>query len=145
MIEEALKLALDIHSGQVDKEGKPFILHILAVAMQGQNDAEIVTGLLHDIVEDSSGEVTFTDLIDKGFPVDIVQAVVALTRGGDEKYMDYIYRCIDNPLAAIVKAYDLIHNLNPNRQGFAGSKSLSERHWKAYDIVLKKVEAGLGL
>lgn len=143
MIESALELALEIHEGQVDREGKPFILHILNVALQGQNDAEIVTGLLHDVVEDSAGYLEVEDLIEEGYPQDVVEAVDALTRQEGEKYLDYVHRCIQNPLAAIVKYYDLNHNMHPNRQNFAGARSLYERHDKAREIVFRKVQSGL--
>lgn len=140
MIEEALQLALNVHRGQTDKSGKPFILHILKVALQGVNELEIVTGLLHDIVEDSYDEVTVDDLINRGFPAEAVEAVDALTRREGELYRDYLKRCVQDPLAARVKLYDLLHNMDPNRDNFAGAASLRKRHMKAYEYIMKRLE-----
>ena len=60
-IEIALEIALKAHRGQRDLDGKPVILHPLTVALKGNNEEEIIVGLLHDVVEDS--EWTFEDLI----------------------------------------------------------------------------------
>ena len=48
-IEEALRIAIDVHEGQKDLDGKPVILHPLAVGMAGRNRQEIIAGFLHDI------------------------------------------------------------------------------------------------
>ena len=47
-IEEALQIALDAHKRQKDLDGKPAILHPIAVGIMGGNDAEIKAGFLHD-------------------------------------------------------------------------------------------------
>ncbi len=139
MIEKALELAGRVHRGQIDKSGKPFILHILNVALQGVNDIEVVAGLLHDVVEDSGGVITVSRLQDMGYPSDITEAVDALTRRKGELYRDYLARCVQNPLAGRVKLYDLIHNLNPNRDNFAGAESLRKRHLKAFDYIMQRI------
>ena len=38
-IEETLQIALDAHKGQKDLDGKPAILHPIAVGLMGSNDA----------------------------------------------------------------------------------------------------------
>ena len=59
-IEETLQIALDAHKGQKDLDGKPAILHPIAVGLMGSNDAEIKAGFLHDVIEDS--DLTIDDL-----------------------------------------------------------------------------------
>lgn len=76
-IEEALYLALDAHRGQVDLDGKPYILHPLRVGLSGQNDKEIIAGLLHDVIEDT--KYTLQDIADKGAERDVVEALSLLT------------------------------------------------------------------
>ena len=49
-IEETLQIALDAHEGQKDLDGKPAILHPVAVGIMGSNDAEIKAGFLHDMI-----------------------------------------------------------------------------------------------
>ena len=57
---QARKLAEEMHRGQTDKLGVPYIYHVLDVANRVKNlgeDIEIV-GLLHDAVEDAPLIVT---------------------------------------------------------------------------------------
>ena len=63
-IEIALEIALRAHRGQRDLDGKPVILHPLTVALKGNNENEIVAGLLHDVVEDTG--YSFDDLLNAG-------------------------------------------------------------------------------
>ena len=49
-IEETLQIALEAHEGQKDLDGKPVVLHPIAVGLMGCNDAETKTGFLHDVV-----------------------------------------------------------------------------------------------
>ena len=135
LFEKALKLATEVHTGQVDKSGEPYLAHILTVAISGQNEDERLVGLLHDVIEDSGGAVKALTLEQAGFPLHIIDAVVALTRCPWETFAEYIERCVENPLAARVKLYDLYHNLDPNRQNFPGAKSLAKRHQKAFNTV----------
>ena len=51
-VEEALQIALDAHRGQKDLDGRPAVLHPIAVGLMGCNDAETKTGFLHDVVEE---------------------------------------------------------------------------------------------
>lgn len=139
LFEKALKLATEVHLGQTDKSGRPYLLHVLTVALSGQTDEEILVGLLHDTIEDSGGRVKALTLEQAGFPLDVIDAVVALTRCPWETFSEYIERCIENPLAARVKLYDLYHNLDPNRQDFKGAESLRKRHQKAFDLVYDSI------
>jgi len=50
--------------------------------------------LLHDVIE--SGNVTAKDLVEDGFDLDIVKAVVTLSKEEDEDYDDYIQSIVDS-------------------------------------------------
>ena len=60
-LREAFRFAERAHHGQIRKgtDGSPYILHPIAVAMvlasAGAADDLLVAGLLHDVVEDTSG------------------------------------------------------------------------------------------
>ena len=116
-IEVALEIAMKAHKGQRDLDGNPVILHPLTVALKGNNESEIVAGLLHDVVEDT--DWTFDDLLEAGISPEVVDALRLLTHSKDETYMDYVQRIADshNPTAINVKCNDLEHNLDRGRRG----------------------------
>ncbi len=116
-IEIALEIALKAHKGQRDLDGKPVILHPLTVAMKGNNENEIVAGLLHDVVEDT--DWTFDNLLQAGISAKVVDALRMLTHSKNVPYLDYVRRIADsdNPIAINVKCNDLEHNLERGRRG----------------------------
>lgn len=116
-IEIALEIALKAHKGQRDLDGKPVILHPLTVALKGNNEREIVAGLLHDVVEDT--DWTFDDLLEAGIEREVVDALRMLTHSMDVPYLDYVRGIAEsrNPIAINVKCNDLEHNLERGRRG----------------------------
>lgn len=133
-IERAILIAVGAHSGQKDLEGRPEILHPLRVGLMGETREEVITGILHDVVEDSS--LTIDDLRKEGVDEEILTALHLLTH--DKKaqtYMDYV-RAIavsGNQLAIRVKLHDLTHNLERGRAN--GHESLVKKHERAYEII----------
>lgn len=109
-IEKAISVALEAHSGQKDKAGAPYLLHCLRVMLKGKTESEMITGVLHDTIEDT--EVTAEYLHEKGFSDEIVEAVVCLTKTGNEKGEEYITRVLSNNIAKKVKLYDVEDNMN---------------------------------
>ena len=55
---KAMKIAYQLHHGQVDKAGVPYIYHPIHLAEQMEDEYTICTALLHDTVEDT--EMTLT-------------------------------------------------------------------------------------
>ena len=107
-IEETLQIALDAHKGQKDLDGKPAILHPIAVGLMGSNDAEIKAGFLHDVVEDS--DLTIDDLRRKGVDEDVLAALELLTH---DKKTD-------------TKINDLKHNFDRGRKSYKRAKELND-------------------
>ena len=116
-VEIALEIALRAHMGQRDLDGNPVILHPLTVALKGNNEEEIVAGLLHDVVEDTG--YTFDDLLNAGISAKVVDALRLLTHEKGTVYLDYVRRIADshNPIAINVKCNDLEHNLQRGHKG----------------------------
>lgn len=58
MYDEALLFAIKAHENQIRKDGKPYIIHTVSVALElaknGADDDLICAGLLHDTVEDTN-------------------------------------------------------------------------------------------
>lgn len=113
-LEKALSLATEAHGGQVDKGGRPYINHPIAVAAMVDSEDEKVVALLHDVVEDTG--ITLEDLHRKyGFSSKIVYAVDCITKRAGESLHDYLLRVKRSELATAVKIADLTHNSDLSR------------------------------
>lgn len=113
LINKALNIAYDVHHGQTDKSGVPYIYHPAFLAAQMDTEEEIITALLHDVIEDTP--VTFEDLEREGFPQTVLDALQLLTHKDSGDYTQYIMGLAVNPLAVKVKLVDLRHNGDPAR------------------------------
>ena len=130
VFEKALMIAVQAHSGQTDKQGKPYILHPLAVASQLDSLELKTIALLHDTIEDSWVSKEF--LLENGIPEELVEVVVLLTRPKDMTYEDYLRRVKTNPMALAVKKADLAHNTSPERAG-----GLNDHRRAKYELAKK--------
>ncbi|HAY21668.1 MAG TPA: GTP pyrophosphokinase [Desulfobacterales bacterium] len=110
ILEKAILIAVQAHQGQVDKAGVPYILHPLRVLLKLNSETEMIIGVLHDVVEDTTW--TLESLKQEGFPTEILEAIDCLTRREGEDYNDFIKRVAGNPLARKVKMRDLEDNMN---------------------------------
>lgn len=113
MLEKAVRLAVEAHSGQRDKAGAPYVLHPLRMMFRLDTPAEKMVALLHDVVEDTAW--TLEALRREGFSEEIVAAVDCMTRQEDESYDAFIERAAQNPLARRVKLADLEDNMDVRR------------------------------
>ena len=112
-LEKAISIAAQAHEGQRDKAGAPYILHPLRVMMKMATEAEQITAVLHDVVEDT--DWTMERLRQEGFLGEILAALDCLTRKNGEEYEKFIERVKRNPLAVKVKIADLEDNLDVSR------------------------------
>ena len=134
LINKAMQIAYDAHRGQADKAGAPYIYHPAFLAAQMDTEDEIITALLHDVVEDTA--VTFSDLEREGFPQQVLDAIRLLTHDDGSEYMDYVYRIKQNVLATKVKLADLRHNSNPTRGTNLASEKAARFLTKYSDAIL---------
>lgn len=109
-IERAIKIAVDVHMGQKDKAGAPYILHALRVMADVEGEAEKIVAIMHDVVEDSP--VTIEDLETEGFSDEICAGVEAMTKADGETYEAYLQRVKNNAIAHRVKLADLKDNMS---------------------------------
>src|SRR5687767_4306710 len=103
LLHTAVSIACQAHAGQSDKQGEPYLFHVMRVALACEGEARIVA-LLHDVVEDSGWRI-IDEMAPQGLPASVIHAVFALTRrkNEDETYTAYIDRLSRNPLAVVVK------------------------------------------
>ena len=129
-IEIALTLALKAHAGQLDKGGAVYILHPLRVMTKMSNNTERAVALLHDVLEDSA--YTAEDLLESGISAEVVEAVIALSKGEDANgvtmtYEVYLEQVKANALARTVKLADLEDNMDLSRLNQVTDKDLKRR------------------
>ncbi len=150
--ERELSAAADIaniaHDGQERRDGQPYIMHPTAVqAITKQfypdNIEAQILAMLHDVIEDGpkysglSRRQLFR-MVKDAIPGNlksqklIMNALRVMTHSKRTHpiYEDYLRLVFNNPLAAIVKVSDLIHNLSHNP---------SERQIKKYKKALNLV------
>lgn len=134
LLNAMLVLAVNSHSGQFDKGGKPYILHPLAVMyMLGTDDEELqCIALGHDIVEDCG--VTYIQLRELGFTERIIEGIRCLTKIAGESYDEYKAKVKSNPDAVKVKICDLRHNTDVRRLKGIRPKDIArmERYFQFY-------------
>ena len=138
-LDTAMEIAVQAHKGQTQKNGQPYILHPLRLMLKLQTEQEMITAVLHDVLEDS--EFTFDDLKRQGCPEAILQALDCLTRRKEERYSDYILRVKNNELARKVKLVDLQDNMDVLRLTKLTKKDLDRlQHYHISWNVLNNVQ-----
>ena len=105
---EAKSLMTKAHLGQIDRLGQPYYLHPFRVGSAGYAFGERVVGYLHDVVEDSDIDLSYLKSV--GVPDNMLKAIDAITHPENEPPIDYINRCIDDPIARNVKINDIRDN-----------------------------------
>lgn len=139
-IDDAVKLVSNLFEGRVDLDGNPDIIHVLSVGMAGSTRNEKLVGFLHDVIEDTG--YTAEDLLCDGYSMEVVEAVLLLTRDESIPYMDYVKSIIEsgNRLALKVKVNDLKHNIARGKAG-GNHNHLVVMHEVALAYITSKIAA----
>jgi len=132
-IEKAIEIAARAHAGQVDKAGAPYIFHPLRLMLAVTTPFERMAAVLHDTVEDT--DVRLKDLIDAGFPDEVVDAVDALTKRKDEQRLNAAKRASADPIALVVKLADVMDNMDLSR--IPNPTNRDYERLKEYEGVIK--------
>lgn len=109
----ALRIAIRAHEGQKDKSGREYIMHPIRVAERCKDPRAKIVALLHDTIEDT--DVTPDYLYSQGFPDEIIEGVLSVTKREGESYEDFVSRAALNPLGREVKRADLEDNMDIRR------------------------------
>jgi (p)ppGpp synthase/HD superfamily hydrolase len=139
LLEVAIKIAVDAHSGQLDKAGQPYVLHPLKVMFALSNEKDRIVGVLHDVIEDTN--FTYDYLIANGFEgeTEILDALKSVTKKEDETYDEFIERAASNPIGKRVKLADLQDNMDLSRISNPTEKDYEriKRYEKAKERLLR--------
>lgn len=124
------------HEGQVDKAGADYYdAHVLDVVnrLNGAPSEVRLVAYLHDVLEDS--DIT-EEQLQRRFPADVVDAVVAITHLPNEPRSDYYARVRSNPIALRVKLADIASNTDPERMALLDEPT-RERLTRKYAAALE--------
>ena len=127
-LEKAIQIAVDVHTGQVDEGGNPYILHPLRVMLSLDTEEERIVGVLHDVVEDCDGW-TWERLKGEGCNAKVIEALQSVSKTPREEeeyrslsedkklahYLEFIIRAESNKIGQKVKAADINDNLDISR------------------------------
>ncbi len=115
LLEVAIKIAVQAHSGQLDKAGQPYVLHPLRVMLLLSDEKDRILGVLHDVIEDT--DITYEYLKANGFEgeTEILEALESVTKKGGETYDEFIDRVSLNYIGKRVKLADLQDNMDLSR------------------------------
>ena len=150
-LEKAIKIAVEAHTGQVDKGGNPYILHPLRVMLSLDTEEERSVGVLHDVVEDCEGW-SWERLKEQGCSDKIIEALKSVSKtleeekqfkemdDPDEKmehYLQFIQRAKTNKIGRNVKAADIRDNLDISRIDDITERDINRlnRYKKALSIL----------
>ena len=135
LLEKCIKFALDVHAGQRDRYGRPYILHPLHLMSQMDTEVELMAAVLHDVIEDS--DMTLDDLRQLGLPEEVVQAVSLLTHDESDSYDDYVRKLKPNRIARKIKLADLLHNMDIRRMDRVTEKDAArlDKYRRAWEIL----------
>ena len=150
-LEKAIEIAVEAHTGQVDKGGNPYILHPLRVMLSLNSEEERIVGVLHDVVEDCEGW-SWERLKEQGCSDKIIEALKSVSKtleeekqfkemdDPDEKmehYLQFIQRAKTNKIGRNVKAADIRDNLDISRIDDITERDINRlnRYKKALSIL----------
>jgi (p)ppGpp synthase/HD superfamily hydrolase len=132
----AIQIASFAHMYQLDKGGRPYILHPLYVMNKVSHlgDDYMMTAVMHDVLEEDVEFIDMDYLIKLKFNQNVLYAVGLLTNDEGLPYMDYIMLLSTDPIARAVKIADLEHNMDISRMDRFNS-SLIKKYQKAYKYL----------
>ena len=141
-IEKAFLFAESLHQGQFRASGEPYMSHPVAVAEiladMRMDAVSIETGLLHDVVEDTSAT---SEEVRKQFGEEVARCVEGVTKLGKldfssaedrqaESYRKMLLAMVNDIRVMIVKLADRLHNMRT-----LGALSLERRERIANETV----------
>lgn len=113
LYDQALRISIKAHEGQKDKSGREYVMHPIRVAGRCRNPKAKIVALLHDTIEDTA--ITTEYLLKQGFPEEIINGVLSVTKQEGESYEDFVRRAAKNSLGKEVKQADLEDNMDIRR------------------------------
>lgn len=112
-LQRAIAFATEAHDDQYSFSGRPYILHPLRVMQQMDTIDEMIVAVLHDVLEDTNADANV--VLRLGVSVDVIAALLLLTKKEDQDYEQYVLGISSDPIATKVKLADLKDNMRVER------------------------------
>jgi guanosine-3',5'-bis(diphosphate) 3'-pyrophosphohydrolase len=116
MLSVAFAVASDAHNNVLDKGGKPYIMHPIAI-MGIVNSTDPLLNqiiMMHDVIEDSK-KYTYESLRQLGFSEIVIDGVRRLTKNPGQTQQEYFNEVAGTERTIIAKIGDLTHNSHLDR------------------------------
>ena len=141
--DRALLIVQVMFNSAQDKEGAPYMNHLLNVSGKLETEEEKIVGLLHDLVEDT--DATFEEVKEAGFSDGVINALRLVTKQKGEDYPSFIDRIINsnNKTALKVKLSDMQDNMDPDRMSRLPAE-VRERLQKKYEPQYQRIVTKIG-
>ena len=123
--QQALDLAAQLHAGQVDKAGRPYIEHLKRVQARLVDyvDHIQVASALHDSIEDQGQ--TAESLAAFGVPSEAIEIIDLVTKRKGPTVAEQIFKISRHPGALAVKLADTADNSDPLRLAVDANRKLT--------------------
>lgn len=156
-INEAITLACTLHDGQYDKDGQPYIYHVLRVIVglpilvqlktAATREYVHIIAALHDVLEDvpknEAERWALEEIIERAFGKTVLSSLLALTRTEGEDYDEYITRVCRDPYAALVKQADIADSMQRWRYIVGESRQARSERLDRYRKTLVRVSEAI--
>lgn len=150
VLEKAIRLAVEAHAGQVDKAGRPYILHPLQVMFAAERaymrnllrfqieaslEEFMAAAVLHDVPEDFPEKYPLSFILAE-FGVNVHRIVAGVTRmKGQETYREFIIRANKHVGSRLLKILDIQHNMGRIHLLPVAEQDIRRRYEKALVIL----------
>lgn len=143
LLYKSLEISTILFKNDLDKGGFDYMNHLLYVYENVYTIDEKVIALMHDVMEDK--KITKEELLDIGFPLDIVNDIKVLTKEEKGNYNSYIDKIIKegSKRALEVKLSDLKHNIDLTRiknPSINDYERVEKKYIPAYEKILNKLK-----
>ncbi|WP_091014471.1 HD domain-containing protein [Paenibacillus amylolyticus] len=136
-LSNAIAIAANLHSSQLDRGGRPYILHPLRVMMKMDDNTSMIVAVLHDVLEDTIFNIH--DVEESEFSTEVVEALQSVSRKKGESYMNFIRRCKENEIGRKVKTADIEDNMDLSR--IPNPTDIDYDRAKKYEKALKLLKS----
>ena len=138
----ALFIAIKVHFGQKNSDGRSYYFHILGVMAGVRGISTKTVAVLHDVIEDADYSIEDFRFLDD----EQREALNLVTHYPEDSYEEYVEKIKSSPMATEIKLSDLRNNMSTTKKNLYKSKDYEklDKYRKAYKILTENSEVNDG-